>query len=769
MATIIKDLGAVSAYAYAVEQGYTGTEEEFAQLMASYATVAEEAAQSAAEAAESASDADASAHDAEVSATAAEVSKTAAAGLAQEASDSAAVAAVHATTAGASAEEARSSELSARGSAQTATQKASEASADATSASGSASSASASETAAAASATAAAQSAAEAAESARTLVIDPTLTQNGQAAEARATGYGIEGLKAVVGSCMMTVENGLSWTKGTISSMTGDNSSSTTRIRSSYFTAETLPAVKAVEGYSFLVYAYDNETGDFVGNMREGHNFSDATPTDDPLLFVTEYSLLPQYKYRLVVKNAEGSSGIATSDNVNVLGIVGKVDRTLTVSGEPADAKVTGDAICADYSNTTAYNYGDYALYNGVLYSCAVNMTAAEEWTPEHWVNVDGGMRDVEFAIRGLADCSKPTTGNQWLEWKSGHWASPSTSFTGETLKRVSSSTQICAIAPCEKGDVFTVCLEGGTGVTRGWFFADADMAIISNAGTNVSLNGTQLTAPTRAAFFVCNNLLSRRRSGFYAYKGKSARKMVADVNDNDTATKTYAEGDCMVRDSRLFRVTAPIASGEEITASNTTETTIAEQIATSKDEAISTLQPSIDFLNAQVDPETLATAKTYIQNGTSNFSGKLITIRNGLISISCETGVSYRSTFITGEFASASGTASATVPPVNTLLPVAKLANLNHLCVYSETDADTGLYMELYFCTVSDGEVTVLERYGMNLYRVDGECIYRATQFTIPDGTTHYALSIYHSTASSVTGTNTTVRAKFRYLPVAE
>ena len=47
MATIVKDLGAVSAYAYAVEQGYTGTEEEFAELMASYATVAQSAAASA--------------------------------------------------------------------------------------------------------------------------------------------------------------------------------------------------------------------------------------------------------------------------------------------------------------------------------------------------------------------------------------------------------------------------------------------------------------------------------------------------------------------------------------------------------------------------------------------------------------------------------------------------------------------------------------------------------------------------------------------------
>ena len=52
MSTVVKDLGAVSAYAYAVEKGYTGTEAEFAELMADYANVgqrAEDAADSALE------------------------------------------------------------------------------------------------------------------------------------------------------------------------------------------------------------------------------------------------------------------------------------------------------------------------------------------------------------------------------------------------------------------------------------------------------------------------------------------------------------------------------------------------------------------------------------------------------------------------------------------------------------------------------------------------------------------------------------------------
>ena len=65
MAVISKDLGAVTAYAAAVNRGYTGTKEEFETLMASYATVAQQAAQSAGNASQSATDASQSATDAE--------------------------------------------------------------------------------------------------------------------------------------------------------------------------------------------------------------------------------------------------------------------------------------------------------------------------------------------------------------------------------------------------------------------------------------------------------------------------------------------------------------------------------------------------------------------------------------------------------------------------------------------------------------------------------------------------------------------------------
>lgn len=157
-----KDLGLVTAYAYAVSQGYTGTEEEFAELMASYATVAEEAAESAAEAAASATAAGASETNAASSAASANQSATSAGNSATSASGSAVQAQSSATAAGQSATQAAGSATAAGNSATAAAGSATQAAASETAAGASATAAAGSATSAASSATAAAGSATEA-------------------------------------------------------------------------------------------------------------------------------------------------------------------------------------------------------------------------------------------------------------------------------------------------------------------------------------------------------------------------------------------------------------------------------------------------------------------------------------------------------------------------------------------------------------------------------------------------------------------------------
>lgn len=99
MSTVVKDLGAVSAYAYAVEKGYTGTEAEFAELMASYATVGQTAVNAAQTATTKASEAATSATTATNKASEATTAATTATNKAAEAQADADAAALDASQA----------------------------------------------------------------------------------------------------------------------------------------------------------------------------------------------------------------------------------------------------------------------------------------------------------------------------------------------------------------------------------------------------------------------------------------------------------------------------------------------------------------------------------------------------------------------------------------------------------------------------------------------------------------------------------------------
>lgn len=106
MSTVVKDLGAVSAYAYAVEKGYTGTEAEFAELMADYAEVGQRAEDAADSALESKTAAQTAATAATNKATEATTAATTATNKASEAQTSAQTASTKASEASQSASQA---------------------------------------------------------------------------------------------------------------------------------------------------------------------------------------------------------------------------------------------------------------------------------------------------------------------------------------------------------------------------------------------------------------------------------------------------------------------------------------------------------------------------------------------------------------------------------------------------------------------------------------------------------------------------------------
>ena len=208
-----KNLGHATAYGYAKSKGYTGTEEEFGVLMASYASVAQDASQSASSAAESAQLASNEAQKASQSATSAHNDAETASNIKTDV-ESARDTTVSAKNATVEAKdisvEAKNSAISAKDTAENKAQIA-EAwavgqkdgtdvpSTDETyhnNAKYYSEQADIAKTDAETARDAAAQSASEAAESARTLTIDPTLMQSGQAADAKAVGDEIDGLKS---------------------------------------------------------------------------------------------------------------------------------------------------------------------------------------------------------------------------------------------------------------------------------------------------------------------------------------------------------------------------------------------------------------------------------------------------------------------------------------------------------------------------------------------------------------------------------------------
>ena len=182
MNDVNKNLGHATAYGYAKSKGYTGTEEEFAELMADYAAVGQRAEAAATAAAASATAASGSASDSAASATAAEGFAGNASTAAGNASQAAQNASQSATAASGSATSAAGSATAAAGSATTAGNKATEAAGSATAAAGSATTAGASATAAQEAQTAA-ETAQSAAETAQAAAEDAAESVEGKAAQ----------------------------------------------------------------------------------------------------------------------------------------------------------------------------------------------------------------------------------------------------------------------------------------------------------------------------------------------------------------------------------------------------------------------------------------------------------------------------------------------------------------------------------------------------------------------------------------------------------
>lgn len=204
---------------------------------------------------------------------------------------------------------------------------------------------------------------------AATADIDNTLSIQGGVADS-----------ATVGKVIFFDSNDISiWASGAISSSSGDNTSSTTRIRTIDYLSKGVKKVAVASGYKYILFAY--EDGTYIGTWN-GTSFSKSGNwrTD-----VTDLINLPDYDFRVVLATSPTDETIGVDSALN-LSLISTTDPTLKISGASADAEATGVLRDVLYEENAVdvlnFGTGKSRTNNGVTYtfnadgSCTIVGTA---------------------------------------------------------------------------------------------------------------------------------------------------------------------------------------------------------------------------------------------------------------------------------------------------------------------------------------------------------------------------------------------------------
>lgn len=142
---------------------------------------------------------------------------------------------------------------------------------------------------------------------------------------------------------------------GGIRASTGEVVSGSNRLTSvTAFSGQAYYFVRAINDYSFFVYAWDGNT--YLGSYRNGA-FSPTTGAESLTSF--QFIRYPSsYLFKLVVKRP-GAETIELSESSNILFVVNAInlDTTLTISGDAADAKAVGDALALKATIADVLNF----------------------------------------------------------------------------------------------------------------------------------------------------------------------------------------------------------------------------------------------------------------------------------------------------------------------------------------------------------------------------------------------------------------------------
>ena len=194
-----------------------------------------------------------------------------------------------------------------------------------------------------------------------------------------------------------------------------------------------------------------------------------------------------------------------------------------------AAAAFVPNMIAPAFDASVANAAGDYVTYSGKLYRITADRAANVTWanTSKTEVTAGGEMQRLDQTsasmIESVGSDFEAITGNRAVVFRSGYYrVASSSSIVGEVPYFTPSNTRICAMIKYTDGDVITAHVYGPAGVSRAYFYCDANMAILSHPNANVEINGVLPTPPSGTAYILLNNNLSNLSEGYFAYKGTS-------------------------------------------------------------------------------------------------------------------------------------------------------------------------------------------------------------------------------------------------------
>lgn len=189
-----------------------------------------------------------------------------------------------------------------------------------------------------------------------------------------------------------------------------------------------------------------------------------------------------------------------------------KTFHSIKFPGLPDTYKIPD--IVNEYSTSSAYAVGDYALKDGKTYKCTNAIASSgEAWNTAHWTEVkvgndlQGEVADLKSVFDGLESDLKGESEDE-IAFVYDYYINVRDGSTVNTNSPVSDNRYKYAIVDCSEGDKFLINAYGGN-APRAYCFIDSNNSKlrVSDADTNI-INQT-IVAPPNSAKLIINDRYS--------------------------------------------------------------------------------------------------------------------------------------------------------------------------------------------------------------------------------------------------------------------